>query len=302
LNQQRAALAAIGLTIPLAMVATLYTGGARQEAAGPEGRIKVVTSFFPLYDFASHVAGDRAEVSSLIPPGVEPHDWEPTLRDVTRARSADVLIINGAGFEGWVGSIGAKRVVNTSAGIEFAPAEAGRPVDPHVWLDPVLAKKQVENIRAALDAADPANAQQYDRNAAAYAAELDGLDGYIRARLAGCEKSDFVSFHDAFGRFAERYGLRQHAIQGISPEGEVLPQRIEQAIKAAKDLGINVIYSEDMVDSRLANVIAGELPGGKVLVLSPVEGVSRHELAAGVGYVDKMKENVANLRGGLGCR
>lgn len=302
MNQQRAALAAIGLVIPLAMVATLYTGSARQEPAGPEGRIKVVASFFPLYDFASHVAGDRAEVSSLIPPGVEPHDWEPTLGDVTRARSADVLVINGAGFEGWANSIGAKKIVNTSAGLDLAPAEAGQPANPHVWLDPVLAKKQVENIRAALDLADPAGAQQYDRNAAAYTAQLDGLDGYIRAQLANCEKSDFVSFHDAFGRFAERYGLRQHAIQGITPEGEVLPQRIEQVIKVAKDLGINVIYSEDMVDSRLADVIASELPGGKVLVLSPVEGVNKHELAAGVGYLDKMKENVANLREGLRCQ
>jgi zinc transport system substrate-binding protein len=301
-NHQRAALAAIGLVIPLAMVATLYTGSARQEPAGPEDRIKVVASFFPLYDFASHVAGGRANVSSLIPPGVEPHDWEPTFEDVTRARSADVLIINGAGFEGWAGNIGAKKIVNTSAGIELAPAEAGQPVNPHIWLDPMLAKKQVENIRVALDLADPANAQQYDKNAAAYAAELDGLDGYIRAQLANCEKSDFVSFHDAFGRFAERYGLRQHAIQGISPEGEVLPQRIEQVIRVAKDLGINVIYSEDMVDSRLADVIASELPGGKVLVLSPVEGVNKHELAAGVGYMDKMKENVANLKEGLRCQ
>lgn len=301
MNQQRAALAAIAVAIPLAMVATMYTGTVRQqEAAGPENRITVVTSFYPLYDFASHVAGDRAGVSSLIPPGVEPHDWEPTAGDVTKARSADVLILNGAGFEKWSERIGAKRTVNTSEGIQLVQAAEGG-VDPHVWLDPVLAKQQVENIKAALMEADPQNADQYGKNAAAYIAELDGLDSYIKAELASCKKSDFIAFHDAFSRFAARYGLTQHAIQGISPGGEVLPQRIQEVIGLARQLGIKVVYSEDLVDPRLADVIASELAGGKVLVLSPVEGVTKAEQAAGVGYLEKMRENVAHLKEGLQC-
>jgi zinc transport system substrate-binding protein len=256
-----------------------------------------VTSFYPLYDFSSHVAGDRAEVSSLVPPGVEPHDWEPTLGDVNRARSADMLVINGADFESWAGGIGAKRIVNTSEGIELGDA-----ADPHIWLDPVLARKQVESIRAALALVDPENASYYNENAAAYAAELDGLDIHIRSELAACEKSDFIAFHDSFGRFAERYGLRQHAIQGVSPEGEVLPQRIEEVITLARQMGISVVYSEDLVDGRLAQVIAGEIPGGRVLVLSPIEGIDKQELAgAGIGYIEKMKENVASLKEGLQC-
>jgi zinc transport system substrate-binding protein len=309
LNQQRAALIAIAVVVPLAMVAALYTGAAPQEAASIANRAKVVTSFYPLYDFASHVAGDRAEVSSLISPGIEPHDWEPTLGDVNRARSADMLVINGAGFESWVDGIGAKRIVNTGEGIELDHEEEERGdehddhggVDQHIWLDPVLAKEQVESIRVALALVDPENAGYYNENAAAYAAELDSLDSFIRAELASCEKSDFIAFHDAFSRFAERYGLDQHAIHDISPEGEVLPQRIEEVIALANELGINVIYSEDMVDGRLAQVIADEIPGGKVLILSPIEGVDKEELAAGIGYIEKMKENVANLKEGLQC-
>ena len=303
LNQQRAALVAIAVVVPLAMVATLYTGAALQEhrEAGGTGqnRARVVTSFYPLYDFASHVAGDRAEVSSLVPPGIEPHDWEPTLGDVNRARSADMLVINGAGFESWADNIGAKRIVNTSQGIE--PSQ-GDVVDPHIWLDPVLAREQVESIRAALALVDPENAEYYNENAAAYAAELDSLDGFIRSELATCEKSDFIAFHDAFSRFAERYGLQQHAIHDISPEGEVLPQRLQQVILLASDLGINTVYSEDMVDGRLAQVIADEIPGGRVLVLSPVEGIDREELAAGAGYIEKMEQNVASLKEGLQCQ
>jgi zinc transport system substrate-binding protein len=297
LNQQRAALAAIAVVVPLAMVATLYTGAAPQQEAGNAGnRTRVVTSFYPLYDFASHVAGDRADVSSMVPPGVEPHDWEPTLSDVNRARSADMLVINGAGFERWADGIGAKRIVNTSEGIELADG-AG----PHIWLDPVLAREQVERIRAALALVDPENAGHYNENAAAYAAELDSLDGFIRSELATCEKSDFITFHDAFSRFALRYGLNQHAIYGMSPEGEVLPQRLQQAVELAGELGINTVYSEELVDSRLAQVIADEIPGGRVLTLSPIEGIGSEELADGAGYIEKMKENVASLKEGLQC-
>lgn len=300
MNQQRAALAAITVAIPLAMVATMYTATVRQRQGVPKHRAEVVTSFYPLHDFASHVDGGRADVSSLIPPGVEPHDWEPATGDVARARSADVRIINGAGFEKWSEVIGGKRAVNTSEGIELTNAGGG--IDPHVWLDPVLAKRQVENIKAALMEADPKNADWYSKNAGAYVAQLDGLDAFVKSELAECKQSDFIAFHDAFSRFAARYGLTQHAIEGMTPEGEVLPQRIEQIVGLAKQLGIKVIYSEDLVDSRLADMIAGELPGGKVLVLSPVEGINKSEQAAGVGHIEKMKENVEHLKEGLQCR
>lgn len=306
MKQGRVALAAIAVVIPLAMVATLYTGA--QQASAPASQVeklKVVTSFYPLYDFASHVAGDRAEVSSLIPPGIEPHDWEPTLGDVTKARNADVLVINGAGFESWAAGIGAKTLVNTTEGLSLGPVqkdvEGHMGVNPHVWLDPVLAKHQVEVIRAAFAKADPANAGYYDDNARKFSSELDALDSTIRQELASCKRSDFISFHDAFKWFAERYGLVQHSIQGVSPEGEVLPQKIQETIQLAKSLGIKVVYSEDLVDSRLSDVIAGEIPGAKVLVLSPVEGVSSAERAAGIGYMEKMKENLANLKEGLEC-
>lgn len=300
-RQSRAALAAIAVVIPLAMVATVYTGGQPASTATSD-RLQVVASFYPLYDFASHVAGDRATVTPLVPPGIEPHDWEPTLGDVTRVRSADLLIINGAGFETWADGIGARKIVNTSEGMELVHEGEHGAVDPHVWLDPILAKRQVEAIGAALAQADPDNAQYYGENTASYSAELDSLDSFIRSELSSCEKSEFIAFHDAFGRFAKRYGLEQHAIHDISPEGEILPQRLQEVIELARSLGISVIYSEDLVDPRLAEVVAGEIPGGRVLVLSPVEGIDADERAAGVDYIAKMRENVANLKEGLECQ
>jgi zinc transport system substrate-binding protein len=149
--------------------------------------------------------------------------------------------------------------------------------------------------------ADPANADYYSKNAAEFSAELDSLDSFIRSELGDCEKSDFIAFHDAFGLFAKRYGLVQHSIHGISPEGEVLPQRIQQTVELANELGINIVYAEDLLGGRLAEVIADEIPGGRVLVLSPIEGTSKEEQGAGIGYMEKMRENVASLKEGLQC-
>lgn len=307
-KQGRIALVAIAIVIPLAMAGVLQTGARTEQPSAPAEKVKMVTSFYPLYDFASHVAGDRAEVSSLVPPGIEPHDWEPTLGDVTRAREADLLVINGAGFESWADGIGARVIVNTSEGLDLTHEEeeavdehGHEGVDPHIWLDPVLAKHQVDVIRAALVRADPAGANYYNDNAEQFSKELDGLDAFIKSELASCEKSDFIAFHDAFSRFAERYGLTQHSVYGISPEGEVLPQKIEEIITLADELGLNVVYSEDLVDSRLADVIAGEIQGGRVLVLSPIEGIDNKELDAGIGYIEKMRENIAALKEGLRC-
>jgi zinc transport system substrate-binding protein len=318
MNQSRAALAAIATLIPLAMIATVQTGRPALQDRQEQEKITVVASFYPLYEFASRVVGDRAEVSSLVPAGVEPHDWEPTAEDVSRGRAADVLVINGAGFERWADDIEAKVVANTSEGIEFNYKE-GREVgedehrhgdasggggvnNPHIWLDPILAKHQIDKIRNMMASSDPVNADYYNQNADRFTAELDSLDAFIRSELADCDKSDFIAFHDAFTYFSERYGLRQHSIQGASPEGEILPQTMQQIIELANEFDINIIYSEDLIDSRLADTIANEIPDGKVLVLSPIEGIDKREQAAGIGYIDKMKQNIANLKEGLECR
>ncbi len=269
-------------------------------------KVRVIASFFPLYDFARNVGGDRAEVSVMVPAGIEPHDWEPTPRDIADAENADMIVYNGAGFERWVSDINAKFVVDTSIGIQLMQGAEERiqeesGLDPHIWLDPVLAKQQVEAIRDGFVQIDPVNSGYYHQNAQRYIAELDSLDSFIRSNLSNCELRDFIAFHNAFSYFANRYNLTQHSIQGISPEGDVLPQRIQEIKDLAATLGINVIYAEDLIDPRLANVIAGEIPNGQVVVLSPIEGLKREEIEQGLGYIDKMREDVQNLKVGLKC-
>ena len=330
-------------------ITDIVTGQSQQQPVPPSNnmnKLRVIASFFPLYDFARNVGGDRADVSVMVPAGIEPHDWEPTPRDILDAENADMIVYNGAGFESWVSGINARFVVDTSRGIELmesgeeiheeeqggqqatnmttavtptsaaianntatassaqegvgaVPAESN--LDPHIWLDPVLAKKQVETIRDGFVQIDPANSDYYHQNAQRYIAELDSLDSFIRSELSNCTLNDFIAFHDSFSYFANRYNLTQHSVHGISPEGDILPQRIQEIKDLAAVHGINVIYAEDLVDPRLANVIAGEIPNGQVLVLSPIEGLDREEMEQGLGYIDKMRDNVENLKVGLKC-
>ena len=281
-----------------------------QDSATPD-KIKVVASFYPIFEFVKKVGGDRVEVSSLIPVGIEPHDYEPTIQQIQNAETADMLVFNGAGFEGqWIKKINTKFVVDTSKGLNLtlstdkhAGDEHGRALlDPHIWLDPLLAQQQVEKIRDGLIKIDPANAAYYNENAKRFITELDNLDKSIRSELSNCERKDFITFHRAFGYFANRYSLMVHEIHPNSPEGEILPQRIEQIIGLARDMGLDTIYSEELVDPRLANVIAQEIPNGKVLVLSPIEGIDKEEQNAGIGYLDKMNKNIENLKVGLKCK
>jgi zinc transport system substrate-binding protein len=276
-------------------------------------KVRVVASFYPIFEFAERVGGDRVEATSLIPVGTEPHDFDPTVQQVQNAETADMVVFNGVGFEGErLRNLNAKFVVDTSKGLNLTSGTFKDPednlqaneisIDPHIWLDPLLAKQQVEQIRDGLIKIDPRNTEYYSKNANSFLTELDNLDRTIRERLSNCEKRDFIAFHDAFGYFANRYGLTQHSIQGISPEAETSPQRLQQIIGLARDMGLDTIYSEELVDPRLANVIAQEIPNGKVLVLSPIEGVNKEEQNAGISYLDKMNENIENLRLGLKCK
>jgi zinc transport system substrate-binding protein len=284
-------------------------------------KVNVVASFYPILEFVKQVGGDRVEVSSLIPLGVEPHDFEPTIQQIQNAERADMLVYNGAGFEGpWIKRINAKFVVDSSQGLNLTKSsgeepgsmneradeldnKAKRTFDPHIWLDPVLAKQQIGNIRDGLITIDPNNAGIYSENARKFTSELDSLDAATRSELSICEKREFISFHNAFSYLAHRYNLSQLSIhETISPAGEILPQRIQKVIDIARNKGIDTIYSEDLLDPRLANVIAQEVPNGKVLILSPLEGLDQQEQKAGIGYVDKMNENIQNLRVGLKCK
>ena len=286
------------------IIAALLALGCEQTpspVATSPARPLVVASNFPLYDFARHVAGDRAEVAPLIPPGVTPHDWEPSPRDVADARRARLFVYNGAALEPM-----AERLVGelTGKGPAVLSATDGLPLlgkDPHVWLDPVLAQRQVDTITAGLVRADAAGRATYERNAAAYRARLGELHEALAAGLQTCARRDFVTSHDAFAYLARRYRLQPVAAMGLAPESEPSPQDLARLVRFARGRNVKVVFFETLVSPRVAETIAREV-GARTLVLNPIEGLTREEAAAGTDYVGLMRANLDNLRVALECR
>ena len=306
------------LVIVLALVGC--EEGAREISKSVEApRPLVVASFYSLYEFARQVAGDRAEVVSLVPPGVEPHDWEPAPRDVARVERASLFIYNGAGFDP-----GAERLAKTAAAAGRAVVEAttglpllaadphshaktqttgakGAPPDPHVWLDPTLAQAQVGIIRDALVRTDPANAQHYTGRAATYTAKLASLhEGYTRG-LADCARREIVVSHAAFTYPAQRYKLVQVPVMGLAPQSEPSPAEVARVVRTVRRIKAKVIFFETLVSGRLADTLAAEV-GATTMVLNPIEGLTPDEAQAGKDYVKLMEENLANLRSALDCQ
>ena len=284
------------------------------ESAPPSGKLLVVTTFYPLWEFTRTVAGPSVEVVSLVPPGVEPHDWEPSPRDLTRIHGAALFVYNGAGLESWVprllgepSSSGRPLMVRATAGVLLlsgaAPTgpERGEPVpDPHVWLDPVLAQSMVETIRAGLAQVDPAHAATYGENARVFTARLHALDDAFRAGLRSCTRHDIVTSHGAFAYLARRYGLTVVPVMGLDPEAEPTPSQLAAIVRFAREKKVKYIFFETLMSPKLAETLAREI-GARTLVFNPIEGVTPAEQAAGKGYLELMEENLKNLRLALEC-
>jgi zinc transport system substrate-binding protein len=297
--QIKFAIIAIAVIIPLSSIAVYGTNSNQQFTTTDSSKLQVISSFYTLHEFSQNVGQEKVDVTLLVPVGVEPHDWGPTIKDVQRMQKSDLIIINGIGFENWVDNL--KEIdyqgviVDTSNGIldkNLSKEQIPSFGDPHIWLNPIYAKIQVQNIANAFSNLDPKNQQYYQSNAEKYIEELEFLDLKIRNELSNCNH-DFVAFHDAFSYFAYEYNLNQHTIiSSNSPHGEATAKTLENVISTAKELNIKVIFSEENVNPRTSEIIANEIDG-KVLVLSPLE------VSSDGTYISKMIENLNNLEEAL---
>ncbi len=253
-------------------------------------RMAILTTFAPVHCFASNVAGDAADVSVLVPPNAGPHDYSFSPADIQKIAKADVLIINGAGLENWLQrglrSAGRKdlSVVDTSAGIQLITGLEVRPlpgthsqpvpdaggINPHIWLSPANAIRQVETIREALVAKDPANADTYRTNAAGYLKRLNALDKRIRAATALFPNRNLITFHDTFPYFARDYGFRVVATFEEFPGQEPSPRMIEQLRKIIATGDVSALFSEPQYSPKAMEVIGKEL-NVPVVQLDPME-------------------------------
>ncbi len=234
------------------------------------GNLKVLAVETFLGDIAQNVAGDRAQVNSLIPAGLDPHSFAPTPQDVARIANSSVLIVNGFGLEGWLNVVlenagGSRLVITATDGLTGRTPGPGEPVgvnDPHFWLDPTKVVTYVENIRAGLSQADPGGAAIYARNAAAYVAKLDQLDQWVKTQVSQipADRRLLVTNHESFGYYADRYGLKivGTIIPSISPDASTSAQQLSQLVDQIKKTGAPAIFLETGSNPQLADQIAQE--------------------------------------------
>ena len=283
----------IGLVLILAGVTAvgLVAGDGGGDGGGGSGTPHtVVAGFYPLAFAAEQIGGPKLEVENLTPPGAEPHDLEASPSDIQDLRSADRVLLMGDGFQPEL-----ERAVQGDGNVDFlldTPGLDATPGDPHIWLDPVRFAAVVERIGS--DLGDPgAAAELSDR--------LHALDADYRRGLARCQRHEIVTSHEAFGYLAERYGLRQVAVTGISPEAEPAPADLQRVIDTVRQSGATTIFTEPLVSQRLADTVARET-GSSVDTLNPLEGLTPAQQDAGEDYFSLMRENLAALRRALGCR
>jgi zinc transport system substrate-binding protein len=285
---------------------------ARRPAAPPsEKRLQIVATFYPLAFFAQEISKRHAQVKVLTPAGTDPHEYEPTPHDLVALSHAQLILINGLGLDNWASKyLQAKKELTARVLImaeelpQYAQEEKLQELlrrDPHFWLDPVLAQKQVDLIAEALAATDSSAANQFHSRARELKARLQQLHEEFEKKLKHCRLRDIVTAHEAFSYLAYRYRFHVHAITGLSPEEEPSPRRLGELAEFIKQKKIKYVFFETLVSPRLAQTLAREA-GVQTLVFHSLEGLRPEEKRAGNDYFTIQRQNLKNLVTALDCR
>jgi len=272
-------------------------------------KVQVVASFYPLANFIQEVGGDKVAVTTLTKPGMEPHDFDPTPRQLAQIYDAKLFVYNGAGLEPWVNKI-TKDLdksdvfrVDASYGVPLQksdPSDPRSPTDPHIWMDPELAMKEVYNVRLGLVGVDPINGEYYVSRAIAYTKKLQALDDAFKKGLANCQTKNIVTSHQALGYLAKHYDLNAVGIAGLSPDDEPSPQKLAQIADFVKQNNVKYIFFETQVSPKLSQTIASET-GAQTIAFNPLEGLTNDEIKAGKNYISVQQDNLKALQTALGC-
>ncbi|WP_076260980.1 metal ABC transporter substrate-binding protein [Intrasporangium flavum] len=320
--------------LPVLSLVVLTAGACSSTGSTASGG--VVTSFYPLQFATQQIVGGGQQVGVLTKPGAEPHDLELAPQDLASMTKAR-LVVYADGFQpavdDGIGQVDPARVLDVAGPARLtlpasedghdhsgegaeAPADAsgGAPAgddhasgdghdhgadDPHFWLDPTRYADVARAIGARLSADDPANAAAYAKNTAAFVDKLTALDADYRTGLASCRSTVLVTSHAAFGYLAQRYGLDQHGIAGISPEAEPSAAGLKEVSDLVHSEGVTTIFQETLTEPQLADTVA-RTTGATVATLDPVEGITG--ASAGTDYFEVMRSNLTALRTGLGCK
>lgn len=276
-------------------------------------KLQVITTLFPLYDMAKNIGGEKADVSQLLPPGVEAHSFEPKPSDIVRINEADIFIYTGKFMEPWVEdilkSVNNKNliVVDSSRGVKMIPGifhdedePAGSP-DPHIWLDFDNAQTMVDNIANAFMIKDSNNSEFYQNNTKEYKNKLIASDNNYRNTFEKCRRKTIIyGGHYAFGYLADRYGLKYSAAQGVSPDAEPTAKDLVNLVDQINKGQIKYLFYEELASPKIAETIAGETKA-KLLLLNAAHNLAKDQFEAGVSFFNILDSNLENLKVGLEC-
>ena len=303
------------LTATVMIGALLFAAcGNMNKEADKKEDLTIVTTFYPMFDFTKEIVGDEGNVKLLIPAGTEPHDFEPSAKERAEISDADVFVYNSSDMEFFVDSlkdsVDSKQtlMIEAAKGIdrlesqeadEHEESEEGHDhaheYDPHVWLDPVLAIKEVRTIAEELGEKYPDKKEIFTKNADAYIKKLEALDQKYSEELKNATNRTFVTQHAAFAYLANQYNLEQVAISGVSPDQEPTPSRLAELKEFVKKNNIKVIYFEENASSKVAETLSNET-GVKLEVLNPLESLTNEQIKAGENYISVMEKNLEALK------
>lgn len=298
MNKRKLLIIIIVITI---VTVGLFLFNNKDNTSNKDDRIKVVTSFYPLYFFTSQIGGDKIEVFNITPSGAEPHSYEPTAKDMALIEDGDLLILNGGGLEGWEDNLknnilDKNKIIIVGDGIINVEKS-----DPHIWLSPKLAIKIVGKIEERLSYIDPTNSEYYKNNLELLEKKLFNLDLNFTEGLSNCKNKDVVTAHMAFGYLAKDYGFSQTSISGLSTEEEPSTTEMIKLSNFVRNNNIKYIFYESLMSPKLSDTIAQET-GALTLVLNPIAGLTNNEKISGEDYFSLMKQNLINLKIALECK
>ena len=267
-------------------------------------KLQVVVTFNPLKEFAEAIGKDKIEVKTVVPEGVEPHDFEPKIKDMQNISDASLFVYTGFGMEAWVdktlAAVDNKNliVVDSSKGVipiknqGEAIQEHGQ-YDPHIWLSLREAKIQSENIKDALVKADKKNQSYYEKNYKEFSSKLDNLYNEYKGKFAGVTNKNFVTGHAAFGYLCRDFGLKQNSVEDVFSGGEPTPQKLKQIVELSKKNKIKVIFMEELASPRVSETLAQEV-GASVKKIYTIESNEENKT-----YIESMEDNLLNIYNSL---
>ncbi|MYT23191.1 zinc ABC transporter solute-binding protein [Streptomyces sp. SID7760] len=317
--------AALAGAVALGATALTACSGA-SAGTGKDGKLHVMSSFYPMQFLAEQIGKDHVKVDTLTKPGVEPHDLEITPKQTGQLGESDVVLyLKGLqpAVDKAVAQSGVKNVVDAAKltrlevhgssghdhahegeespageeGHDHSHGEAGE--DPHIWLDPVKYAEVAKGVGAALEKADPDHAADYRKNTDELLGKLTALDTEFKDGLKNTATKTFITTHSAFGYLAERYGLDQEGISGVDPESEPSPARMKELQAVAQKDNVSTVFFETLASDKTAKTLATDT-GLKTDVLDPLEGIT--DKSQGADYLEVMRSNLKNLQKALGSK